>query len=414
MIKNRDILVVGQQAWDIEIGSNCKNIALEFSKYNRVLYVNPPLDRITMLRQRHDEKVQKRMAVIRHEQEDLVQLGPNLWNLYPDKLIESINWIKAHWLFDLLNKRNNKLFASAIKKALHVLGFENVIIFNDSDMFRSFYLKELLQPDLSIYYSRDYLLATDYYRHHGKKLEPMLISKSDLCVANSEYLTDYCKKYNPHSYYVGQGCDLTTFTDVDTNVVPADIARIGNPVIGYVGVLFSARLDINILVHIALNNPDWNLVLIGPEDESFINSKLHQLDNVHFLGAKAPAELPAYINAFDVCINPQVLNELTIGNYPRKIDEYLAMGKPVVATKTQAMKVFEKHTYTASTKEEYPALIRKALVEDSPQARINRKGFAAGHTWTNNVNEIYEAIIKAIDINAYNTQKKTTSHHPIP
>jgi hypothetical protein len=31
-IKNRDIVVIGIQPWDIEIGSNCKNIALEFSK----------------------------------------------------------------------------------------------------------------------------------------------------------------------------------------------------------------------------------------------------------------------------------------------------------------------------------------------------------------------------------------------
>ena len=37
MIKGKDIIVVGIQAWDIEIGSNCKNIALEFSQNNRVI-----------------------------------------------------------------------------------------------------------------------------------------------------------------------------------------------------------------------------------------------------------------------------------------------------------------------------------------------------------------------------------------
>jgi hypothetical protein len=35
------------------------------------------------------------------------------------------------------------------------------------------------------------------------------------------------------------------------------------------------------------------------------------------------------------------LNETTKGNYPRKIDEYLAMGKPVVATKTIAMDILK-------------------------------------------------------------------------
>ena len=48
MIKGKDIIVVGIQAWDIEIGSNCKNIALEFSKNNRVIYVNPPMVRSVM------------------------------------------------------------------------------------------------------------------------------------------------------------------------------------------------------------------------------------------------------------------------------------------------------------------------------------------------------------------------------
>ena len=50
MEKSRDIVVTGIQAWDIEIGSNCKNIAIEMSKKHRVLYVNPPLDIFTYLK----------------------------------------------------------------------------------------------------------------------------------------------------------------------------------------------------------------------------------------------------------------------------------------------------------------------------------------------------------------------------
>jgi glycosyltransferase involved in cell wall biosynthesis len=398
MIQNRDILIVGQQAWDIEIGSNCKNIALEFSKHNRVLYVNPPLDRITMMRHGKEEKVKKRIAVVNKQQSGLVKVQNNLWNLYPDQLVESINWLKVDWLFELLNKRNNKILASSIRAALQELSFESVIVFNDGDMFRSLYLKELLSPDISIYYARDNYMATDYYKRHGKKAEPLIISKSDICLSNSEYLTNYCKRYNPNSYNVGQGCDLSAFSNVNVNKLPADMLGIKGLIIGYVGVLYTIRLDIKILVHIALNNPDWSLVLIGPEDKAFKASRLHQLDNVHFLGSKDPAELPGYINAFDVCINPQVLNELTVGNYPRKIDEYLAMGKPVVATKTQAMEVFENYAYTATTVEEYPALIKQAVLEDSAEARMNRINFASGHTWTNHVKEIYEAIIEAINI----------------
>ncbi len=66
-----DIIITGQQAWDVEIGSNCKNIALEFSKKNRVLYVNSPLDRISLMKNGNDPKVIKRKDVINKKRMEL-------------------------------------------------------------------------------------------------------------------------------------------------------------------------------------------------------------------------------------------------------------------------------------------------------------------------------------------------------
>ncbi len=394
IIQNRDIVVVGQQPWDVEIGSNCKNIAIEFARHNRVLYVNSPLDRKTLYQQKNDPKTQKRLDVIKGKSEGLIEIQPGLWNLYPDKMIESINWIGNEFIYNIFNKINNKRFASSIKSAIKDLGFKDVILFNDNDMFRSFYLKELLSPDVSIYYSRDYMLYVDYWKRHGIKLEPELIAKSDLCVANSTYLAEYCAKYNPKSFYVGQGCDLTMFSNSEGLAVPDDVQSIQRPIIGYVGALQSIRLDIELIKYIAVIRPDWSIVLVGPEDREFTASDLHKTPNIHFLGGKPGDMLPAYINAFDVCINPQLINQVTIGNYPRKIDEYLAMGKPTVASRTQAMSVFADHTYLCETKEEYVAAISKAIEEDSPALQQERKDFAATHTWENNVKEIYAAIAK--------------------
>ena len=392
LISGRDIVVVGQQPWDTEIGSTCRNIAMEFSRYNRVLYVNAPLDRITKLKNRNDPKIARRIEVINGRQNGIDLIQNNLWNLYPDKLIESINWMKSHAAFDYLNKINNQRFASSIKKAVAALGFKNYILFNDNDMFRSFYLKELLKPAVSIYYSRDYMLAVDYWKYHGTVLEPKLIAKSDICMANSTYLANYCKKYNPRSYYVGQGCDLEMFTNPADNTTPQDISPIPRPVVGYVGALQSIRLDIDLLAYVAEQRPDWSMVLVGPEDEVFKKSQLHRIKNIYFLGGKPSSELPRYINSFDVCINPQIVNQVTIGNYPRKIDEYLAMGKPVVATETEAMSIFAGHTYLAVTKEDYVRLIDKALKEHNAKLAADRRAFASSHTWENNVKEIYKAI----------------------
>lgn len=393
ILQDADIVITGQQAWDVEIGSNCKNIALEFSKHNRVLYVNSPLDRITLYRYPDDPKTTKRRDIIQGKRQGLEQVGDNLWTLYPDNLIESLNWIPWHGLFDRLNRRNNRLFAKSIQKGMRTLGLREGVLFNDNDIFRSYYLKEYLGPQLSVYYSRDYMLAVDYWKKHGTVIEPQLIAKSDVCVANSVYLQRYCQRFNPRSYYVGQGCDLSLFTGGLTSSIPPEIAPIPSPRIGYVGALQSLRLDLDLLRFLALSRSDWNFIFVGPEDEDFIASDLHDLPNITFVGSRNATNLPAYINSFDVCLNPQLLNEVTIGNYPRKIDEYLAMGKATVATRTEAMEVFAGHVYLAESQEEYLSLIGRALAEDSPLLQKQRREFASSHTWENSVAEIYRAIL---------------------
>lgn len=393
IIENRDIVIVGQQPWDTAIGSNCKDLAVEFSKHNRVLYVNAPLDRRTGFQQRNTDGVKKRMHIISGKQDGLEEIAPNLWVYYPDVIVESINWVRITAIFRILNRMNNKRFAKTINKAIGRLNFKNFILFNDNDIFRSYHLKELLNPSLSIYYSRDYMIATPYWGRHGKHLEPELIKNSDICVANSVYLANYCKKYNPNSFYVGQGCDFEMFNDDDDRIqIPQTLLAIQKPILGYVGAILAIRLDEDILLHLAKERPDWSIVLVGPEDEDFKKSELHNLKNVHFLGAQKPETLSSYIKGFDVCLNPQGINPLTIGNYPRKIDEYLAMGKPTLATKTEAMSVFSNYVYIAETKEAYVTLAEKALKEHNSDLADKRIAFAKTHTWEKNVEEIYKAI----------------------
>jgi len=395
MIQNRDIIVIGIQPWDIEIGSNCKNIALEFATKNCVLYVNTPLDRVSMYKEKHTPKIQHRIKVQKGIKPDLVELQPNLWNLNPIGIVESINWVKSPWLYDMLNKRNNRIFAKAILSAVKKLGFKDFILFNDSSMFQGFYMKELLKPSTYVYYMRDYLTKNPYWRKQGVRLEPELIRKADVVVNNSTLYTNYGKQFNKHSYMVGQGCDVSLFNDVDREIVAAeDLHSIPSPIIGYVGFLSSRRLDIQLIAHIARQRPSWNIVLVGPEDDVFKASDLHRIPNVHFLGSRDSSVLPNYIKGFDICINPQIVNDATIGNYPRKIDEYLAMGKPTIATVTEAMEYFREFTYLGSSHDDYISLIEKALGENNPQKQQERRTFALSHTWENNVLEIYKAIEK--------------------
>jgi len=50
MIKNRDIIAFGLPPWDSNIATTLNYTAIEMSKHNRVLFVNPPLNRFTRIR----------------------------------------------------------------------------------------------------------------------------------------------------------------------------------------------------------------------------------------------------------------------------------------------------------------------------------------------------------------------------
>ena len=174
---------------------------------------------------------------------------------------------------------------------------------------------------------------------------------------------------------------------------PELLRSIPQPMIGYIGDITSLRLDPDLMYEVAKYRPDYQFVIIGREDAIFQSHALHQLSNVHFPGSIPKSAVAEHMAAFTVCINPQKMNEITMGNYPRKIDEYLAMGKPVVATKTDMMALFSSHVHLCSNAAEYLVALDKALQETSPQQVANRIEFAQSHSWTNNVSAIYKQII---------------------
>jgi glycosyltransferase involved in cell wall biosynthesis len=331
--------------------------------------------------------------VLAGKQPDLTELDNNLWLLEPRMMAESVNWVPFHSLFKQLNRVNSRKYARCIQSAIDRLEFKEYIILNDSLMFRGYDLKELLEPASYVYYIRDYLVSQPYFRKHGLQMEPELMAKSDVVTANSVFLKNYAAKYNPNSHYIGQGYENTFFDATIDQATPEALKQLKpKPIIGYVGTLTHLRLDENLLIEIANRLDEHQLVFVGPEDEVFTKSKLHSLPNVHFLGLKKMNELAAFVQHFDVCINPQLVNDLTIGNYPLKIDEYLSMGKPTVATKTEAMEAFAVHTYLAANAGEFIAFIEQAIQEDNKELREQRIAFAKEHSWENSINALYKAI----------------------
>ena len=391
-MKGRDFIITGLQSWDIPIGSNAIDIAKEIAVGNRVLYVNSPLDMMTIFRNKPTPETKQRLDVYRKRKTPLRKISDSLWVLDFPFWVWSVNGLPDGPLFDFFNKLNNKKIFKYVSKVAKDLNFKDPIHFIDNDIYRSFYSKEFLKPALSVYYRRDNLQAIDFWKKHAPRLEPMLIGKSDLIVANSPQLAAFARKFNSHSYDVGQGVDLSAYDLSLKFKEPAEFAAIPKPRIGYIGDITSLRLDADLIYELAKSKPEYSFVMIGRVDKLFASHAMNQLSNVHFLGSVAKNVVPTYMSALQVCLNPQLLNELTIGNYPRKVDEYLALGKPVIATKTDTMELFREHSYLCSSVADYQEAVEKALQEDNEEKARQRIDFAVSHSWKNNVDSILKHI----------------------
>jgi teichuronic acid biosynthesis glycosyltransferase TuaH len=362
-------------------------MAFELARYNRVLFVDRARDRNSFL---------KRVFSSGKEPEtvsNIELIRDNLWVLHPATMLESGNWSPTYKMFDLFNRTNNKRIATEIKKAIRDLQFDNCILINDNDFFRGLYLKSLLPVRDYIFYIRDSLTSQPYFKKYGPRCEMEMIQKAELVVANSRWLAEYAGQWNPNSVDIGQGFNQENFLR-DGLPEPPDMKSIPRPIAGYFGAIHSLRLDEGLLLHITAELPEISFVLVGPADSQFLKSKLRERPNVYFPGLKPPEQTAAYISQFTVCMNPQLVNPLTIGNYPRKIDEYLASGKPVVATATEAMEMFRGYAELCNSKEEFAEAIRTLVYgtdASSEKSAAERRKFASSHSWENSVGALGDA-----------------------
>lgn len=380
-MKGCDIVMMSLQNWGDDLGSNSYNITMELAKHNRVLYINRAPDRINQIKNMFTNKVNISKF------NSISNPINNIFILHTKTVLESINWLPSI-PFSYFNYLNGKKIAKEINNTIEILNMKNVILFIDNDFFRGLYLKELIKPSKFIYYIRDNLRTHKYFKKHGKKCEEEIAGKADIIVANSKYLSELLKPINSNCHDIGQGCD-TSILKNEVVEKPYDMPDNNLPNIGYVGNIIGYRLDLKMLENICAKRNNWNWIFIGPEDKYFRDSKLHKMSNVYFIGIKKQHEIWKYIKYLDVCINPQIKNGMTVGNYPRKIDEYLYMGKPVVATRTDFMESFSSLVYLYNDFNEFEEKIICALSENNDSAiQEKRILFTKNNTWEHCVNKI--------------------------
>lgn len=167
-------------------------------------------------------------------------------------------------------------------------------------------------------------------------------------------------------------------------------------VIGYVGGLHR-YVDLELVSRMARARPCWRWVFVGPVQTAL--GDLTELPNVVLLGQRPHKELVRHIASFDVCIVPYLNNAETATVVPGKINEYLAVGKPVVSTELPSVCEFnELHgvlTTAAAKPESFLIAIEHALAESNNKAIIaRRRQVAAQADWVLRLEAMARLIIE--------------------
>ena len=198
-----------------------------------------------------------------------------------------------------------------------------------------------LNPALSIFHCVDHLSASSPLAARLSDTESQCFAEADLVFTTSQPLLERAAALSAHAHLVPSGVDVARFerARLVDEPLPADLAAIPRPVVGYLGGLHQ-WVDQQLLAALAVRRPDWSLVLVGPLQTDA--SALTRLPNVHALGTRGPDQVPRYLRGFDVATVPYRLTDYTGHVYPAKLNEYLAMGLGVVATPLSEIERFNR------------------------------------------------------------------------
>lgn len=209
---------------------------------------------------------------------------------------------------------------------------------------------------------------------------------ADKVIASSRDLEARCRRFNANVRLVTHGVDHTHFAGaLSAASPPPDLPK--GKVVGFFGLL-SEWVDQDLLLALARGSPDAQVVLIGKADVNV--DRLRGIPNIHFLGVRPFASLPAYVAGFGVGVIPFVVNDLTRAVNPIKLREMLAGGCPVVSTALPEVEPYAgRWVDVTRSADEFVARVRARL--DSPPAREDRiriSAAVAGETWAAKVSEM--------------------------
>ncbi len=372
-LENERIICISSIDWN-PIWTRKQQVMSRLPKSNIILYIEPP---ITLLSPFKDPQTVPKLGLwlqgVRRHNENIFLYSPPPVLPFGNK-------------YRFINRINQWLIYLFLRNIISRLQLENPIIWtylpNSADLVDKLEGRKLLIYDCVDEHS-------EYTGFINKttvtEMERELMSRCDLVFVTARGLYEAKKNYARAIYFLPNAADVQHFMKVQDpeTLVPAEIAVIPRPIIGFAGVI-KDWIDLDLVRETAQARPEWSFVMIGPVGAGVDISSLKSLPNIYFLGRKDVRDLPCYMKAFDVCINPFKINELTDKVSPLKFYEYLASGKPVVSVNMPGVQDFRDVIYISNSQEEFVKGIELAL-EDTPEKIKQRLGKALENSWENRV-----------------------------
>jgi glycosyltransferase involved in cell wall biosynthesis len=376
--EGRDIVCLGFGEWDAELWTNQQHLMSRLARRNRVLFLESLGLRQPRLAGRDLRRMARRVeraAAGARAVDGLHVLSPLVIPIHGRRRLRTLN---------------AGLLRAQVGRAAHSLGFERPLLW--SYVPQADWLVDTLEPSAIVYHCVDDIAAQKGVAAAAfREAEAHFAAQADLVLASAPALAERMRTLNERVFYAPNVADTDRFaTALEVGPTDPAMATLRGPRIVFTGAVVATKLDLELLEGVARARPNWSIALVGPVgagDPRTNISSLERLPNVHLLGARRYADLPAVLRGADVALVPYAINDLTRSVFPMKVYEYLAAGLPVVTTPLPAL-AETAGVVVAADAPATVAAVERALAEDGPAARRARSAAVRENSWDARLKEI--------------------------
>ena len=383
------MLCIAPRRWD-GLWKETQAIMSRLAPANRVLYVEPGRDpeHGVLAEMRRNAPNLFRLTIREVRQNLLVVSSPPVLPHARRHLPSSVLRMSV----PLVTRINTALITMHVRRALRVLGVTSPILWLTDPYQVS--LVGRFREKVACYLNFDEfaeMVENRRVRHLLRRLDDELTRRADVVFTTSRAQCRRRQVFNVRTHFVPNAVDFDLFSRAVTEElpIPADIARVPRPILGFVGWLTN-HIDVALLRRLAEVYAQGSLVLVGPErlppsaDLEWLRSRR----NVVFLGRKEHAALPGYLRMFDVALMPYRLTGHVPFAYPAKLHEYLAAGRAIVATALPELEPYRQVVRLAQSDDEFVRLVHEGLADCSAASIDARLAVARCNTWDQRVDDM--------------------------